>query len=138
MSPGKPIAARVYSFLNAAVALTVLVGVFTAVNWHQMPGGITAFLAMRITMKNLLMVALFLVTCIIAFRAFGLSKPSPSVPFWKELWQVTKGCTVITIFALLFPLTSTGAFTHLVLLYFLPTAIIACLSGKFRRPRARR
>jgi len=131
MFPNKSIANRVYGFVNATVALMVLLGVFIGVNWHQMPGGIAGFLAIRITVKNLIMVGLFLLTCVIAFRIFGLSRPSPATSLWKELLQVTKACTVAAVFALLFPLTSsTGAFTHIVLLYFLPVAIIACLCGR--------
>jgi FlaA1/EpsC-like NDP-sugar epimerase len=126
-----PVAARVYVFVNAAVALLVLLGVFIGVNWNHMPDGFGAFLAIRITVKNLIVLALFLLGCAMAFRAFGLSKPVAAAPFWKELLQVAKACTVASVFVLLFPLTSqSGAFSGRVVLYFLPTAAIACLSGR--------
>jgi exopolysaccharide biosynthesis polyprenyl glycosylphosphotransferase len=126
-----PIARRVYAFVNAAVVLLLLLGVFVGVNWARMPEGIGAFLAIRITVKNLLLAALFLLAWVTAFRAFGLSRPSQKAPFWKELVQVTKACVVASVFALLFPLTSqTGAFTPPIVLYFLPTAIMACLCGR--------
>jgi exopolysaccharide biosynthesis polyprenyl glycosylphosphotransferase len=122
---------RVYAILNAAVVLLVLLGVFTGVNWSRMPDGLGEFLAIRITVKNLIVIALFLLACAVAFRAFGLSKPSPARPFWKELVQVTKACTVASVCALLFPLTTTsGAFTIRTVLYFLPAAIVACLCGR--------
>lgn len=128
----KPIATRVYVSLNAAVALLVLLGVFTAVNWNQMPDGFGEFLAIRITIKNLIVAALFLLTWVVSFRVFGLSRPSPAASFRKELLQVAKACTVASLFALIFPLTShSGAFTDRVLLYFLPVAIVACLCGRF-------
>src|ERR1035437_3354529 len=96
-----------------------------------MPGGFVEFLAVRITVKNLIVIALFLLACAVAFRAFGLSKPSPARPFWKELVQVTKACTVASIFALLFPMTTqSGAFTYRVVLCFLPAAVMACLCGR--------
>jgi len=96
-----------------------------------MPDGFAAFLAIRITIKNLIVLGLFLVTWVIVFRAFGLSKPSPALSFRKELIQVTKACAVASIFALLFPLTShSGAFPNRILLYFLPAAIAACLCGR--------
>lgn len=127
----KPVATRVYVFLNAAVALLVLLGVFTAANWNQMPYGFGEFLAIRITIKNLIVAALFLLTWVVAFRVFGLSRPSPAAPFRKELLQVAKACTVASLFALIFPLTShSGAFTDRLLLYFLPVAIVACLCGR--------
>ena len=127
----KPIATRVYAFVNAAVALLVLLGVFTAVNWHRMPDGPGEFLALRITLKNLIEAALFLLACVVSFRVFGLSRPSFAAPFWKELLRVAKACTVASVFALIFPLTSqTGAFTGRIVLYFLPVAIVSCLCGR--------
>ena len=48
----KPLAARVYAFLNAGVVLSVLLGVFIVLNWDQMPGGIGQFLAIRVTIKT--------------------------------------------------------------------------------------
>lgn len=127
----KPLAARVYAFVNAAVVLLVLVGVFTGLNWDRMPGGIGQFLAIRVTLKNLFLTALFLLSWTIAFRAFGLSRPSPAAPLWRTLIQVTKACTVISVFALLFPLTThSGAFSNRIVLYFLPAAILASLCGQ--------
>ena len=127
----KPIATRVYVFVNAAVALLVLLGVFTAVNWHRMPDGPGEFLAVRITVKNLIEAALFLLACVVSFRVFGLSRPSLAAPFWKEMLRVAKACTVASVFALIFPLTSqTGAFTGRIVLYFLPVAIVSCLCGR--------
>src|ERR1035437_6455248 len=127
----KPIATRVYTFVNAVVALLVLLAVFTVVNWDRMPDGPGEFLAMRITIKNLIEAALFLLACVVSFRAFGLSRPSLAAPFWKELLRVAKACTVASVFALIFPLTSqTGAFTGRIVLYFLPVAIVSCLCGR--------
>jgi exopolysaccharide biosynthesis polyprenyl glycosylphosphotransferase len=127
----KPIARRVYAFVNAAVVLLLLLGVFVGVNWASMPDGLGAFLALRITIKNLFLAALFVLVWAVAFRVFGLSRPSKPAPLWKELVQVTKACVVASVFALIFPLTSqTGAFTTRVVLYFLPVAILACLCGR--------
>jgi exopolysaccharide biosynthesis polyprenyl glycosylphosphotransferase len=127
----KPIASRIYTLVNAAVALLILLGVFIGVNWDRMPDGFGEFLAVRLTVKNLIEAAFFLLTCVVSFRAFGLARPPLTAPFWKELLQVTKACTVASVFALLFPLTSrTGAFSDRVVLYFLPVAIVACLSGR--------
>jgi exopolysaccharide biosynthesis polyprenyl glycosylphosphotransferase len=127
----KPTATRIYVFVNAAVALLVLLGVFTGFNWDRMPEGIGAFLAIRITLKNLFLIALFLLAWALAFCAFGLSRPLPVAPLWKELVPVTKTCTMASVFVLLFPLTThTGAFTNRMVLYFLPAAILACLCGR--------
>ena len=127
-----PAVRRISAFVNAAVVLLVLLGVFIGINWDQMPGGLGDFLAMRITVKNLLVAVICLVGGASAFHVFGLTKPAPNVSFLKELVRVTKACTVAAVFALLFPLTShTGAFTDRIAFYFLPIAIVACLCGRF-------
>ena len=81
---------RISAFVNAAVVLLVLLGVFIGINWDQMPGGLGDFLAMRITVKNLLVAVICLVGGASAFHVFGLTKPAPNVPFLKELVRVTK------------------------------------------------
>ena len=96
-----------------------------------MPDGFGEFMAIRITVKNLILVVLFLLTWVIAFRVFGLSRRSPGATLWRELLQIAKASTAASVFAVLFPLTSqTGAFSGRVLLYFLPVAIVACLCGR--------
>jgi len=127
----KPLAAHVYALVNAVVVPLVLLGVFAGLNWDQMPHGLGQFLAIRITLKNLFITALFLLSWAVAFQAFGLSKLSPPAPLWRTLIQAAKACSVATVFALLFPLTThTGAFTREMVFYFLPTAILACMSGQ--------
>lgn len=127
----KPLALRVFEFLNAAAVLFVLLGVFAGLNWGVMPRGVGDFLAIRITLKNLFLTALFLLSWAMAFRSYGLAKPSPSVSFSTMLVQVIKACAVAAAFALLFPLTShTGASTLRIILYFLPTAIFICACGQ--------
>ena len=132
LSPiNSPAVRRINGLVNSAVILLALVGVFIAVNWGEMPHGLGGFLAMRITIKNLLVTAIFLAGGAIAFNAFGLTKPAIGVSFREELQKVTKACTLTALVAVLFPLTShTGAFTGLIVIYFLPIAIVACLSGR--------
>ncbi len=122
---------RVSAFVNAAVVLLTLIAVFTCVNWNHMPGGLAAFLAMRITVKNLILVTVCLTGGAVTFHAFGLTSPVLSVPLRHELAKIVKACTVAGVFAVLFPLTSsTEAFTTRVALYFLPIAIVACICGR--------
>jgi len=131
----KPLAGSVYAVVNAAVVLLVLLGVFTGINWSRMHGGFGAILAMRITVKNLFLTALFLLTWVIAFqsfRAFSRSRPSQAAPLWRKLIQVTMACIVASAFALLCTLTTHSvAFTDRIVLYLVPAAILACLCGRF-------
>jgi exopolysaccharide biosynthesis polyprenyl glycosylphosphotransferase len=129
--PIKAITNRIYTLINGAVVLLVLVAVFTGINWNHIHGGVGQFLAMRITVKNLIVTALFLLASAMAYRIFGLSKPQPATPLWKELVQVVKACSVASVFVLLYPLTTnTGSSTNEVVLYFLPISIVACLCGR--------
>lgn len=121
---------RVSAFVNAAVVLLTLIGVFIVVNRNHMPGGLSDFLAMRITIKNLLVTAICLAGGAIAFHAFGLTAP-PLTALRHELIRIIKACTVAGGFAILFPLTSQSeAFRPRVALYFLPAAIVACICGR--------
>ena len=129
-SVNRPAIRLVNAFLNATVVLLVLAGVFIGINWNHLPAGPGGFLAVRITIENLLIALICLSGGAAAFHAFGLTKPTFKVSFLSHLARVTQACTVAAVLALLFPLTShSGAFTAQVLLYFLPAAIIACLCG---------
>ncbi|HEX4227162.1 MAG TPA: sugar transferase [Bryobacteraceae bacterium] len=126
-----PVVRRLNAFVNAGVVLLVLLGLFIGFNWGQMPDGLAGFLAIRITVKNLLLTAICLAGVAAAFRVFGLTKPASGAPLRQELFKVTKACTVAALFAIVFPLTSHGgAFTADILFYFLPAAILACLCGR--------
>src|SRR5215469_6035455 len=113
LSSNSPAVRRVIAFVNAAVVLVALVGVFIGANWDQMPDGLGDFLAIRVTVKNLLIATICLIGGATAFHVFGLTRPLRRTPLWQEALRVTKACTVAAFFALLFPLTShTRAFTE--------------------------
>ena len=80
---------RVSAFVNAAVVLLNLVGVLIAVNWNRMPSGLADFLAMRITVKNLILIAVCLTGGAITFQAFGLTSP-PTAPLRHEFVKIVK------------------------------------------------
>lgn len=122
---------RIFALVNAAVALSVLLGVFIFVNRNRMPDGLAEFLALRITVKNLIVSVLFVLVWLVVFRQFRLSTHWPAAPFFRELMQVTKACTVASSFALIVPLTSRGgAFTVRIVISFLPISILACMCGR--------
>ena len=122
---------RIFALVNAAVALTVLFSVVLFVNRNQMPEGVAGFLALRITVKNLILSSLFVFVWLVVFRQFSLSRPWPAKPFWSELLQVSKACSVASGLAVIFPLTSHGgAFSMRILIWFLPISIVACMCGR--------
>lgn len=121
---------RVSAFVNAAVVLLTLIGVVIGVNRNQMPGGLSDFLSMRITIKNLLVTAFVLAGGAVSFHVFGLTSP-PAAAIRHEVVKIIKACTVAGVFAMLFPVTShSEAFTPRIAFYFLPTAIVACICGR--------
>lgn len=111
----------------AAIVVSALIGVFMAVEWGRMPEGLHGFLALRITIENLLTTSVFFTMCTATFQAFGLSLPSKSVPLGKRLRNIATSCTVVTGFAWVLHLASkSGAFSKDVVFYFLPVAVAAC------------
>jgi hypothetical protein len=60
--------------------------VFIGLNWRRMPpGGFGEFLAIRITLKNLFLTALVVLSWALAFLAFGSSLPPGAAPLWRKL-----------------------------------------------------
>lgn len=122
---------RLSAVVNAAVVLLVFVAVSIGFNWHRMPNGLGDFLAIRITIKNLLLGLLCLLGGASAFQLFGLTDIAARYPFRTELGKVTKASAVTALLALLFPLTSqASAFDDRSIYYFLPVAIVACMAGR--------
>ena len=122
---------RVVTLVNVSLVLSVLLGVFQRLNWRDLHYGLAGFLSMRITIKNLLVTAVFLCGCIVIFRVFNLTNPLLSAPLWKELSNGTEAAVAACLLATIYPLTShSGAFSLRVILYSLPIVIAACLSGR--------
>jgi exopolysaccharide biosynthesis polyprenyl glycosylphosphotransferase len=120
------------ALLNASIVLGVLIAVFVFANWNDMPNGLAGFLAIRVTIKNLLISGVLLSGGALAFSIFGLTRYDENLSRRQEILRVIQACSVTALLAFLFPLTShTDAFTRKVALYFLPAAILACLLGRF-------
>src|SRR4051794_19220724 len=125
-SNDNPVVRRVSAFVSAAVTLLVMAMVFVAFNWDHTPKGLADFLAMRITMKNLLVATICVTGSAWAFHVFGLTRPALNTSWLDDTVQVTKACLLAAAFGALFPLTShTGRFTLTALLMVLPTTIVA-------------
>ncbi len=101
----------VWMGLDTAVALGVLLGALMVRNVGSLTGGIEAFLALRITVKNLLLLLGFVVAWPLLFRACGLYADPARNPWNEEALQVTKACAIGSLYALAFAFTSaSGAF----------------------------
>src|SRR5215831_8789153 len=119
--------APVLDILSAVIALEAALAV---TNFQFMPSGFAAFLAMRITVKNLLLLGFFLAGWHIVFlccRIYEIDSVAP-LARWRRLLMA---CTIGSIPVLLFLQTSsTGLFGILNVACFWFFAFGLCLTSR--------
>ena len=94
--------------VDTVVALVVLVLIFLLFNVHKEPRGFKDFLEMRLTMKNVLVLALFAVLWRLLFTWCGAYNWSKIRRRDVEALRILAACNIGSVVAILFPLTSTG------------------------------
>src|SRR4051794_36112495 len=114
-----PFGAYLYRVCDATAALSALVAAFVVSNLGPKPKGFAGFLAMRLSVKNLLL----LVGFAMAWRAIctlcGLYEWRRIASPRAECVRVLLACALGSLAAVAFPLTSvSGAFTYPTLLIF--------------------
>jgi exopolysaccharide biosynthesis polyprenyl glycosylphosphotransferase len=119
LTPEAKLQRRLFRVSDAVVVLSVLLLVFIATNIGDMPGGTRDFLALRITVKNLLL----LVGFVTAWRGLclvtGLYDRTDIGNRRREVRRVTLTCALASAVALAFPTISvTGAFQYSAVFYF--------------------
>jgi len=116
-------------YLDIAVVLTTMFGVFLLMNAdHPGAKGVQAFLQMRITVKNVLLLALFGVSMQVSLSAFGLYEERRFADPRKYVSRLIGACLVGMAPVVLFPLAShTGAFGLLTVGYFILATVAALL-----------
>jgi exopolysaccharide biosynthesis polyprenyl glycosylphosphotransferase len=111
---------------DLVVALCALVGVFIVANIGRMPGGLGDFLAIRLTVKSVLLLALFCVLWRLIFAACGLYRWEHVRSVWSEGWRIAAACSLAAAVALVFPLTTvSGAFEYETVLGFWGCVLVA-------------
>jgi exopolysaccharide biosynthesis polyprenyl glycosylphosphotransferase len=125
---------RVTGVFDAACALSVMLITFTILNSGRMPGGLDEFLAVRLTVKNVALVILFVVIWHACFASFGLYRTwahSSIASMTFATSRIVGACSIGTMLLSFFTLASTsGAFGTHVLLYFWVASVVAELSGR--------
>jgi exopolysaccharide biosynthesis polyprenyl glycosylphosphotransferase len=102
--------------MDSITGLVALIGSFVFANLDWMPEGLHDFLQLRITLKNVLLLLLFLVVWRLAFVMAGLYRQEYLAGGPGEAMRVIVAVGVCTLTALVFPLTTnTGAFHFSVL-----------------------
>lgn len=128
---GKPVEfIRIHQAFDFIAGFVLLLTVFAATNASRMPEGWQQFLALRITVKNCVLLLLLMVVWCALLQSFGLYRIEQYRSFLKGTMRFLGACSVIAVFALVFPLSSqTGEISHqTILLYWLilaATGVIA-------------
>jgi exopolysaccharide biosynthesis polyprenyl glycosylphosphotransferase len=100
---------RVLDAISALAAVTVL---FLLANVDRMPLGLDAFLLQRVSVKNLLVVGVFLFVWQEIFVLFGLYDATRRLDPSDERARVIAACSVGSLMVLAFPLVSTNSWVH--------------------------
>lgn len=110
---------RLVRAADTAVALLALLGAFVVANLDRMPGGLAAFLELRFTVKNFLLLVGFTVAWRAVLHRLGLYDRVVFRDRRRETVRVLGAAALGTVVALIFPVISkTGAFSVQAVLYF--------------------
>src|SRR5438874_1444090 len=94
--------------LDSVSALAVLILIFVVTNLASMPRGLAAFLAVRVTLRSLLLLTAFAIVWRLTFAFFGLYDAAQLRSWREEAKRVVAACSLGTLSALIFPLSSTS------------------------------
>jgi exopolysaccharide biosynthesis polyprenyl glycosylphosphotransferase len=123
-----PLANRAFDALCAFLLLLV---VFAVSNAARMPEGADDFLSARVTVKNVILLGLFLLAWNTAFATAGLHRSPARQPLWRQALLIVRACTVGAIILPLFALSSeTGAFRWWMVPAFWAVAIVVEIAGR--------
>jgi exopolysaccharide biosynthesis polyprenyl glycosylphosphotransferase len=127
-SPEVKVQRLLFRVSDTAVVVSLLLLVFIVTNIGDMPGGIRGFLALRITVKNLLLLLAFAVVWRALSLATGLHDLAEIGDRRGEPLRVILACTLVSGMALWFPTMSvTGAFQYSAIFYFWLSSIVGIL-----------
>ena len=123
---------RFHPFLDVGSVGLILLFLFTTTNLNHMPEGIDEFLAMRLTVKNMVLMGLFAVVWTTIFRLCGLYDSQKLGSLNEEIWKIVRACSVGSLFLLLFPLASnSGSLSYDLAFYFWPLSMAFSVVGRF-------
>ncbi len=123
---------KLYQWVDVAVGLVALLGVFMATNFYTVPSTIEGFFALRVTVKNVLLLGLFSLVWTSIFRFLGLYNLYGTKRRRDEAIRIIKACSLGSVFVLLFPIISvTGAFSFRAVLFFWFVATAAAVFARF-------
>jgi exopolysaccharide biosynthesis polyprenyl glycosylphosphotransferase len=123
--------AIVYRIADYAVLISALTGALIATNLGEMPRGVDEFLAIRMSLKNILLLAAFLGFWRLNASLLGLYTPDGMRRSRTEAWRILIASALASIVCTVFPLTSaSGAFNYVSLALFAIGLPVALLAGR--------
>jgi exopolysaccharide biosynthesis polyprenyl glycosylphosphotransferase len=137
-----------FRLADAALAAALVVAIVIAVHVPAFTGGFGALLAMRITLKNFLLLGVFACYWQAALSLCGVYGARHALGANDDsLWRLVRGCTLGSAGAVIFPLTSQRMSLAMVPVFWLAAmlgtiglraAVDLALSAKRKRSAARR
>jgi exopolysaccharide biosynthesis polyprenyl glycosylphosphotransferase len=139
-APTRPIpVVRLVAAIDVATVLVTFLIVLVGVNLGRMADGLDSFLAIRVTMKNVLIVLCLTLGTLMVFRAVSLYDASRLRRWSDEARRVLLAATLVTAIATIAPLTSlSGAIDYWALLWFWAGTTAALLVTRGIRSRLAR
>jgi exopolysaccharide biosynthesis polyprenyl glycosylphosphotransferase len=105
--PARPIpAVTLVAGIDVLIVLSTLGAVVVVGNLDRMPSGLNEFLAIRVTLKNVVLVASLMVGALLTFYLVGLYDATRLRRWGQEAWRVLAGSLAVTAVATIVPLTS--------------------------------
>ncbi len=122
---------KLYQWIDVAVGLGALLGIFIITNFRYLPSEVNEFLEQRVKVKNVLLLCIFSLIWSSSYRFFGLYNRRRLNTRREEITSVIKACSFGSTFVLLFPLSRlSGAFSIPAVLYFWLTAVILSIFSR--------
>jgi exopolysaccharide biosynthesis polyprenyl glycosylphosphotransferase len=117
-------------FLDFICGPLVLAAVLMAGNSQRMPGGLASFLSIRITVKNLVLLGVFVIGWWLVFAAGNLYHNSKLRSIRADFAAVFQGCSLGTLMVVVFSATSiSGAFGFSeVIRFWILSVLLLCAS----------
>jgi exopolysaccharide biosynthesis polyprenyl glycosylphosphotransferase len=95
-------------YIDIATALLALFAVLLVSNSEVIHGGLQGFLAIRVTIKNVLLLGTFCLAWVGSFSAVGLYEESAARDIRQYMARVVAACTIGALVVLLFPVSTHG------------------------------
>ena len=133
-------AAGLVATIDVGIVLAMFFALIIGINVDRMPNGLDEFLALRITVKNVLVVSAFAVGIALVMRAFGLYDAFRVRRWSEEVRRVVLASIPITAMAAVVPLAgqSNAPIGRLLLLVFFGATCVALILARGIRMRLSR